>query len=66
MTFTTFHEPAAWLLAVRAELDAVGCVPFGGGSTREVEVISGDISRSKSRDFSASFRPAFGTEAGRR
>jgi hypothetical protein len=35
-----FYEPAAWLLSGRAELDVVGCVPFGGKLTGELEVIS--------------------------
>ena len=63
----TFYKSDAWLSAGCDELDAVGCTPFGGELTLEVEVISGDISRFKSRDVSALFRPTFkfGTEAER-
>ena len=43
----------------------VGCVSFGGKLISELEVISGDISRFKNEDFSASSMLAFGTEAER-
>lgn len=52
------NKPAAWLLAGRAELDAVGCVPFGGKLTGGLEVISRDILWARpSTRFRASRRP---------